>query len=700
MENLSALFNPASIAIIGASGKPGKIGNIILKNVIASGYGGRIIPINPREPEIEGYTAYASITKVPGGVEVAVVAVPAAGVLPVVEECGRAGVKHLVVISAGFKETGAPGLEREKELTAAARNYGMRVVGPNCVGIMDTHTPLNASFAAGFPGRGEITFISQSGAMLVAILDWSLITGLGFSKFISLGNKSDLNEADFVDAVADDPTTKVILGYIEDVADGLRFLEVCRRVSRKKPIVVLKSGTSQAGAQAASSHTGALVGIDLAYEVAFRQAGVIRVATMAELFDLAAAFAHQPVPKGDRLAIVTNSGGPGIVATDSAERQGLTIARFNRSTLEALRAELPREANIYNPVDVLGDARADRYRFALEQVLADESVDSAVVLVCPTATAEPGDTARAIVEVARRFPGKPLFGVYMGGEILKEGVEILGAASIPCYTFPETAIGAMRGLAQYARLRNAPAAEALPKFEGVDRERVAEVFRAVKEDNRLVLLGSEGAAVVEAYGIPVSPTRLATRAEEAVAAAEEIGYPVVLKVASPKIIHKTDIGGVRMGLDTPGEVMAGFWAVMSNVQRSLPNVIPHGIEVQRMAPKGAEVIIGMSRDIHFGPLIAFGLGGIYVNLLEDVSFRLAHGLTRAEIDKMIMETKAFTLLRGYRGQKPADIGALADIIARVAQLVVDFPEITEMDINPVFAYVSGAQALDVKITIS
>lgn len=700
MENLSALFNPASIAIIGASGKSGKIGNIILKNVISSGYGGRIVPINPREKEIEGYPAYPSIIEVPGSAEMAVIAVPAAGVLPVVEECGRAGVKYLVVISAGFKETGAEGLEREKELVTMARNHGMRMVGPNCVGIMDTHTPLNASFAAGFPKRGEIAFISQSGAMLVAILDWSLVNGLGFSRFISLGNKSDLNESDFIAAAADDPTTRVILCYIEDVADGLRFLEVSAQVTRKKPIVVLKSGTSQAGAQAASSHTGALAGIDLAYEVAFREAGVIRVRTMAELFDLAVAFAEQPVPKGDRLAIVTNSGGPGIVATDSAERQGLSIARFNKATLEALRAELPREANIYNPVDVLGDARADRYRFALEKVLEDESVDSAVVLVCPTATAEPGQTANAIVEVARRFPDKPLFGVYMGGEILKEGVDILSAAGIPCYTFPEVAISAMSGLAQYARLKKSPVPEPRPKFEGVDRDRVAGIFRAVKDDNRLVLLGSEGAAVVEAYGIPVSPTRLATRAEEAVAVAEEIGYPIVLKVASPKIIHKTDIGGVRMNLDTPGEVMAGFWAVMSNVQRSLPEVIPHGIDVQRMAPKGTEVIIGMSRDVHFGPLIAFGLGGIYVNLLEDVSFRLAHGLSLSEIEKMIMETKAFTLLRGYRGQKPADISALVDIVARVAQLVIDFPEITEMDINPVFAYWSGAQALDVKITIS
>lgn len=700
MENISLLFRPASVAVIGASGNPGKIGNIILKNMLACGYGGRIFPINPKDKEIEGCLVYSSVTQVPEPVDVAVIAVPARGVLPVVEECGQAGVKYLVVISAGFKETGTEGMALEKELVAIARRYGMRVVGPNCVGIMDTHTPLNASFAAGFPRKGEIAFISQSGAMLVAILDWSLDGDLGFSKFVSLGNKSDLNESDFIAIAAEDPATKVILCYIEDISDGSRFLEVATRASQEKPIVVLKSGTSQAGAQAASSHTGALAGSDLAYEVAFRQAGVIRARSMSELFDLAVAFAKQPIPRGGRLAIVTNSGGPGIVATDAAEQRGLTIARFSKSTLDALRAELPPEANIYNPVDVLGDGRADRYRFALSKVLEDDNVDAVVVLVCPTATAEPGETAGVIVDVAGKVPEKPVFGVYMGGEIMKEGADILAEGNIPCYTFPEVAVSAMGGLAHYARTVNTEVVESLPDYDDLDRERVRAVFKSVKEDNRLVLLGSEGATVVEAYGIPAAPTKLATRAKEAVAIAEEIGYPIVLKVASPRIIHKIDIGGVRLGLDTPGEVMANFWAVMSNVQRSLPDVIPHGIDVQRMAPKGIEVIIGMTRDIHFGPLIAFGLGGIYVNLLEEVVFRLAQGLSLREIEKMITETKAYTLLRGYRGQKPADIAALVNIIGRVARLVTDFPEITEMDINPVFAYPSGAQALDVKITIS
>jgi len=700
LADLSALFKPRSVAVIGASKAREKIGNIIFRNIIGSGYQGSIFPINPKETEIEGYRAYPAIGDVPETVDLAVISLPAERVLPVVEACGQAEVKHLIVISAGFKEVGHEGLEREKEIVSIARRYGMRIVGPNCVGVMDTHTPLNASFAAGFPRKGSIAFISQSGAMLVAILDWSLATGLGFSQFISLGNKGDLTETEFIAMAADDPNTRVILCYIEDVAGGREFLDVCSRVSRKKPIVILKSGASQAGARAASSHTGALAGSDLAYDTAFRQAGVIRARSMSELFDLATAFATQPIPKSKKVAIVTNAGGPGIVATDRVEQAGLEMARFSKKTLEALRAELPREANIYNPVDVLGDARADRYRFALEKVVEDRYAGSTVVLVCPTATAEPVETAKAILDVRQANPDKPLFAVYMGGESLEEGCRLLSNSGIPCYTFPEVAIGAVKGLARYAEIRSAPKALGPPVFEGVNPQRVRDVFTAVRADNRVVLLGSEAAEVVRAYGVPAAATKLVTRAEDAVRAAEEIGYPVVLKVASPKIIHKTDIGGVRIGLKNAEEVTDGFWEIMTNVQRALPNVVVHGIEVQQMAPKGREIIIGMTRDITFGPMIGFGLGGIYVNLLKDVAFRLVYGLDRHEIEKMIAETKAFTLLRGYRGEEPADIGALAEIVARVARLVTDFPAITEMDINPVFAYSKGATALDVKITIS
>lgn len=699
MAELTSLFNPKSVAVIGASKTPGKIGNVIVKNIIASGYPGAVYPVNPKEKEIEGLTCYPEIGAAPE-TDLAVISVPAATALEAAEQCGRHGVKNLVVISAGFKETGKEGLERERRLVETCNNYGMRMLGPNCVGLMDTHTPINASFANGFPMKGNIAFISQSGAMVLAILDWSYSVGLGFSKFVSLGNKAGLTEADFIEDAAEDPYTKVILCYLEDVENGRHFLSVAKKAARLKPVIVLKSGASQAGAQAASSHTGALAGSDRAYETAFRQCGLIRARSMPELFDLARAFATQPVPRGRRVALVTNSGGPGIVATDLVEQKGLKMARFCKETIEKLRGGLPAESNIYNPVDVLGDARTERYRLALESVMADVGVDSAVVLVCPTGVTEPVETAGAMIEIGRAYPDKPLLAAYMGGEKLAEGAKALSGAGVPCFTFPEPAIAAVSGLVHYKEVQGAPQEDKLIRPKNADIDKVKSVFYDVKKDGRLVLLGSEAALVAQAYGIPAAPTALSVQPEEAAALADRMGYPVVLKVASPKILHKTDVGGVKIGLETADQVKAGFIDIMENVHRFLPYVTVHGIEVQKMMPKGVELIIGMSRDVQFGPLLAFGLGGIYVNLLKDVSFRLAHGLTTREIEKMLTETKAYTLLRGYRGEKPADIKAVVKVIAHVARLVSDFPEITEMDINPLFAYNQGVSALDVKITIS
>lgn len=699
MDTLKPLFRPGSVAIVGASKNPDKLGNVILRNIVKSGYGGIVYPVNPKETEIEGIKAFPTVSSVGRPVDLVVVVVPAERVLDVVRDCGGAGVKTLVVISAGFKETGKEGLEREKQMVELCHGYGMRLLGPNCVGVMDTHTPLNASFAAGFPLKGEIAFVSQSGAMLVAILDWSLQTGLGFSRFVSLGNKADLNEADFITGAAADENTKVILCYIEDIRDGPHFLEAVERATRLKPVIVLKSGTSQAGARAASSHTGALAGSDIAYETAFRHTGVIRVHSMSELFDLATVFARQPVPRGSRVAIVTNAGGPGIVATDSIEAQGLEMARFSRETIESFRGELPLEANVFNPVDVLGDARVERFRFALDRVLADEGVDSAVVLVCPTAVSEPVETAAAILEAKKKYPEKTVLGVYMGGESLAGGAEYLNQHGIPCFTFPELAVGALGGLVAYGRIRERPMKEGVPAYQDINPDVVWKVFARVQEDRRRTLLGSEAARVAEAYGIPVAPTRLARRAMEAVTYAAEFGYPVVLKVGSPEIIHKTDVGGVRIGLKTPEEIREAFWDMMERVHQHLPHAAIYGVEVQKMYPKGTELIVGMTRDIQFGPLIAFGLGGIYVNLLKDVAFRLTWGLSEREIRAMIQETKAYTLLRGYRGENPLDIEALVNVIGRVGRLVTDFPEIVEMDINPIFAYQQGVAALDVKITI-
>lgn len=700
MDSLTSFFNPKSVAIIGASKSPGKIGNVIVKNIISSGYTGKVFPVNPKEKEIEGLICYPSINAVPETIELAVISIPATLVLDIATACGNIGVKNLVVITAGFKETGKEGLRLEHKLAEICRSYKMSMLGPNCFGFIDTHTPINASFSTGFPLEGEIAFISQSGAMVISILDWSHSVGLGFSKFISLGNKADLTESHFIENAADDPHTKVILCYIEDVENGPLFLETARRASRKKPIVILKSGTSQAGARAASSHTGALAGSNIAYEAAFRQCGVIRAGSMPELFDLAIAFANQPVPRGERVAIITNSGGPGIVATDNIELKNLKMARFTRETVEQLRKELPAESNIYNPVDVLGDAKADRYRFALNKVLADQGVDSAVVLLCPGGVTEPVDTARAMVEMSRIYPAKPLFAAYMGGKQIEEGAKLLSAAKIPCFPFPEPVISSISGMTSYHRVKNSSENKERQSFDNVDFKTVETIFENVRTDKRLVLLGSEAAKVLTAYGITTTATELATQPEEAAELADEMGYPVVLKIASPKIMHKTDVGGVITGLDSYEKVRKGFIEIIEKIQRYMPRTVIYGVEVQKMMPKGTELIIGMTRDVQFGPLIAFGLGGIYVNLIKDVSFRLANGLTDTEIKKMITETKAYTLLRGYRGEKPADIQAIVEVIGRFAQLVTDFSEITEVDINPIFAYNRGASAVDVKITIS
>lgn len=698
--SLFTLLRPQSVAVVGASRTPGKIGNVLVKNVIESGYRGKIYPVNPAEKEIEGMKCHPDVRDVGAPVDLAVIAVPAPRTPEVVAACGQAGVKSLVIISAGFKEVGREGLLLEKEIVRLCREYGMRLVGPNCVGIIDTHTPLNASFSGTYPRRGEIAYISQSGAMLVAILDWARKSNLGFSKVISLGNKADLNEADFIDHAAADPQTKVILCYIEDVANGPQFLETACRAARQKPVIIYKSGTSQAGARAASSHTGALAGSDLAYETAFRQTGVIRARSMAELFDLAAAFVTQPVPAGDRVAVVTNAGGPGIITTDNIEKAGLKMARLSRETTGELRQKLPAAAAVYNPVDVLGDGGPERYKNALELVLADPGVDLGLVLVCPTAVTDDESIAHALIEARRRHREKPLFAVFMGGEFLARGRRLLEEAGIPCFTFPEPAVSAISGMVRFGRTKNLCAGEAPEQFPGLNKEAVKRIFEGARKDGRLVLLGSEAAEVATAYGIPAAPTRLAATPDDAAEKARELGFPVVMKVASPQIVHKTDVGGVVTNINTPEEARAAFIKISENVHRYFPQLVIHGVEVQKMMPKGDEVLIGLTRDIQFGPLIAFGLGGIYVNLLKDVSFRLAYRLARNEIQNMIAETKAYTLLRGYRGEKPKDINALVEIIARVARLAEDFPEITEMDINPLFAYPAGAIALDVKITIS
>jgi len=700
MSNLNFLFKPQQVAIIGASKSPQKIGYAILENVLKSNYSGKIYPINPKETEIMDLKCYCSIKEIGNPVELAVISVPAPKVNEVARECGKSGVKGLIVITAGFKEIGREGLKQEQELLAICKQFKMRMLGPNCVGLMDTHTPLNASFASGFPQSGNISFISQSGAMLVSILDWSFEMGLGFSSFISLGNKADLNEVDFIESCAQDPETKVILCYIEDVTDGKRFIEVCSEAALLKPIIILKSGTSTAGAQAASSHTGALAGSNRAYDAAFKQCGVLRAESMSELFDLARAFSTQPLPRQSRIAIVTNAGGPAIITTDAVEKNGLKMARFTKDTVDLLRDNLPPAANIYNPVDIIGDARNDRYHFALEAVLKDQNVDSALVLLCPAAVTEPEETAKTIASLSNFYRDKPVLAVYMGGKTLAAGKRYLNDHQIPVFTFPEPSVHALKGMLSYSKYINRSKPGEIIAFDDIDRSAAQKIIDSVLADRRVVLLGHEASALMAAYGISVSRSFLAKTENEAADIAVKVGLPVAMKISSPRIAHKTDVGGVEIGINSENEVRKAFRRIMEKVSYYVPDAPVYGIEIQNMVDEGVEVIVGMSRDIQFGPLVVFGLGGIYVNLIEDVTFRLASALrSKEEAKKMIAETKAYTMLKGYRGKKPADTEALIDAILRTARLVSDLDFITEMDINPIRVHTKGITALDVKITI-
>ena len=699
-KGIDVLFHPRSIAVIGASTTKGKLGNDVMRNLIDSGYERRIYPINPKADEILGYKAYRSVKDVPSDVDVAVIVIPAKYVLESVRECGEKGVKALVIITAGFKEIGHDGQEAEKQLVELAEKYEMVIQGPNCLGIINTSEPYNASFSAGTPAKGTIAFASQSGALMTGILDWSLMEKIGFSKFVSLGNKAHLDEADFIEAFGRDPDSTFLLLYIESVVDGRKFMDACKRVISHKPIFIVKAGVSAAGARAASSHTGSLAGSDIAYDVAFKQCGVRRASDMAALFDVASVFDDMYLPAGNRVAIVTNAGGPGILTTDACETSGLQIAQLSSQTVEFLKENLPPAAAVYNPIDALGTAQPEDYALCIEASLRDENVDSVLVLLTPQAMTKETETAQVLVDAHRKYPNKPLIAVFMGGNSMVYPRIVLTEGGIPVFDFPERAVHALAELYKYTVSRDSLRDESIPKFK-VNKKKVEQIIHDVRKDNRRVLLGNEAHAIAEAYDIPVARIRLATSSEEAKKLAEELGYPVVLKIASPDIVHKSDIGGIRVGLQTADEVEEAFLQILDNIKTRMPKAIIYGIDVQEMVDTGKELIIGCSRDVQFGPLIMFGAGGIFVNYLKDIAFRLAP-MTRSDASEQIMETKIGTILKGVRGELPSDIAAIEDTILKISQLVTDFDDIVELDINPAFAYDKGKgiSAVDVKITIS
>lgn len=695
---LNRFFNPNAVAVVGASSKPGKVGHAILRNLASSGFQGPIYPVNPHAEEILGLKCHRSVVEIEGRVDLAVVVVPAPAVVPVMEECGEKGIGGAVVISAGFKESGPEGLARERELGEVARKLGIRVVGPNCLGVMATSTGLNATFAEGMPKRGNVSLMSQSGALATAIIDWSIQQGIGYSKFVSFGNGVDVGVVDLLRAWEDDEETTVIVAYIEGLPNGPEFMEVARRVSLKKPVIVVKSGSTQAGARAVSSHTGSLAGSEHAYNAAFLQSGVIRAHSMEELFDLAVAFAYQGPPRSRSVGIVTNAGGPGIMATDAADRAGLRLASLEQDTVQALREKLPEAANFYNPVDVLGDANAERYRYAAEHLLRDENVDGVIAVLTPQAMTRAKEVAEEVASVAAGSR-KPVLACFMGGGAMEEAVEVLNDSRVPVYPYPERAVQALARMAEYQEWLDEPPDEyirVVPYTGGV-----RQVFEAARVEGRLDLGEVEAREVLKAYGLRVPESEVARGGEEAAEHAEKIGFPVVMKIVSPDILHKSDIGGVRVGIRDRQEATDAYDLMMLRVRRFMPEADLQGVLVQEMIQGGREVIIGSTRDPQFGPLVMFGLGGIYVEVLKDVSFRVAP-VGERHARRMVDEIRSAALLRGARGEKGSDIEAIVNTVLVVSQLVTDFPEILEMDINPlkVGEVGEGAVAVDARITIS
>ncbi len=689
MSDLDAIFRPKSIAVVGASRHPGTIGYQILDNLLKNEFQGAVYPVNPRARVIHSVRAYPSVKEIPDPVDLAVIVVPKEVVPEVVDGCGRSGVKGLVVISAGFKEVGGEGIERERALLAIVQRHGMRMVGPNCMGVLNTdpEVSMNATFAPATPPSGPVSFMSQSGAMGVTILDYASEYGIGVSKFISLGNKSDVSANDVLAYWRDDEATRVVLMYLENFGNPRNFTRIARSMSKEKPVLVVKAARTQAGARAGLSHTGALAELDVAIDALLAQCGAQRVASVEELFDVAIGFANAPLPEGNRVAIVTNAGGPGIIIADECDAHGLAVADFSEETRQRLRETLPEEASVANPVDMIASADAERYRAALEIVLPDPKVDAVIAAFVPPLGVQAEDVARVIAEVGRR-QAKPVLAVLMGRQGLPQGMARLHAARVPGYIFPESATRALGALWRHRRWREQPPGE-VAEFE-VDEARAATVIAGARRAGRRRLLEHETMELLEAYGIPVAPYRFARSVEHAAVAAWTIGYPVALKSVASEVIHKTDVGGVVLGLKDERDLRAGY-------DRLLRRLSGHGIElgdgldgvlVQRMLPGGRETIIGMAYDANFGPLLMFGLGGVYVEALRDVVFRI-HPVSDLDAAEMIRQIRGFKLLEGVRGEPGVDLRLLEETIQRVSQLVARHAEIEALDINPFLAFAPG-----------
>ncbi len=702
--NLDRIFNPKTVAVIGASDEEGTVGYALIRNLLDSGFEGTVYPVNLRKTDILGSKTYASVNEIPDQIDLAVIATPARTVPDVLEQCGSAGIKGTIIISAGFKEIGQEGRVLEEKISEIRKKYGIRIIGPNCLGIVRPSTRLNATFINKIPEPGNIAFISQSGALGSAILDWAIHENIGFSHFVSLGSMIDVSFGDLIDYFGTDPKTKSILIYMEGLTDARGFMSAARHFARTKPIIVVKAGKFGESAKAAASHTGSLTGEDMVYDKAFKRAGIVRVDEIADLFNCAEVLGTQPLPQGPNLAIITNAGGPGVMATDSLIAQGGKLAELSQKTMEKLNSVLPHYWSRGNPIDILGDAKSNRYRAVLEACLDDGNINGILLIYTAQAVAEPVEVAKGIVELvkSRTYKNKTILTSFMGYGVVEEANRIFTENNIPTYSTPEQAVKTYRYMYQYRRnlelIYETP--EELPVDVTPPKRPIMVILRNAASENREQLTEIEAKRILEYYNFPVAKTYMAKTADEAVKLANQIGYPVVLKVVSPQITHKTEAGGVVLGIQKDAEVKEAFDQIMKSAKDYNPGAEVFGVAVQEMVKqKGYEVILGAKSDPLFGPIILFGMGGVGVELFKDFSLGLPP-LNQTLIRRMMEETKVYRLLKGYRNVPPANIKLLEEIMIQFSQFLIDFPQIKEVDINPLFLDEKEACAIDARITVN
>ena len=682
-KSLTPFFNPRGVVVVGASTSPEKLGYGVARNLIESKYRGAIHFVSQKKGELFGHPLLLSLNEVPDPVDLAILIVPTQSTPQTIEDCARRGIKAAIIVSSGFREVGAEGAALEAQCVELAHKHGVRLLGPNCIGTLDTHLPLDTTFLQPpMPVKGGIAFVSHSGAFCAAIIDWAREQGFGFSQIVSLGNQADVNETDVLPAVANDEHTKVIALYMESVSNGVKFVQAASEVTRHKPVIALKVGRFEAGQKAAASHTGALAGSEAAFDAAFAKAGVLRADTAEQMFDWAQALENCPLPRGKRMAILTNAGGPGVIAADSLETNGLLLSQLTESTLKALTSSLPPSASVHNPVDMLASASPDAYATCLNLLLQDETVDGVLVILPPPPMYKTEEVAKKIIEIIGNFE-KPVVVALMGSTLVENARKEFHAASVPTYPFPERAASALGVLAKRA------------EFFTTESQRNGELKTPSLRASVVNLSADE---LVSAYGIPTTPIKLARNENEAAAIADELGFPVVMKIASPDILHKSDVGGVLLNLTTPQTLLSAYTQMMERIKSAMPAAKIDGVHLQRQIPEGQEVIIGMVRDPLFGPLMMFGSGGIEVEGLKDVAFALAP-LNQAEARKMIRETWAGRKLKGFRSISAVDEESVIDVLIKLSQLAMEQETVSEIEINPLRVLTKGAVAVDVRVKL-